>query len=62
MQLLLLPRELHFHIELYYICSCEPWPKENSPAGIYLFKVNNKNTKTRCEICSKSTIKTPNSD
>ena len=22
------------------------------PAGIYLFKVNNKNTRTRCEQCS----------
>ena len=22
------------------------------PAGIYLFKVNNRNTRTRCEICS----------
>ena len=29
------------------------------PAGIYLFKVNNRNTRTRCEICSKLTIKTP---
>ena len=28
------------------------------PAGIYLFKVNNKNTRTRCEIHSKLTIKT----
>ena len=27
--------------------------------GIYMFKVNNINTRTRCEICSKSTIKTP---
>ena len=25
---------------------------------IYLFKVNNKNTRRRCEICSKLTIKT----
>ena len=32
---------------------------EDSPAGIYLFKVNNRNTRTRCEICSKLTIKTP---
>ena len=24
-----------------------------------MFKVNNRNTKERCEICSKSTIKTP---
>ena len=29
------------------------------PAGDYIFKVNNRNTKTRCEICSKLTIKTP---
>ena len=31
----------------------------NIPAGIYLFKVNNRNTRARCEICSKLTIKTP---
>ena len=30
-----------------------------APAGIYLLKVNNRNTRTRCEICSKLTIKTP---
>ena len=29
------------------------------PAGIYLLKVNNRNTRTRREICSKLTIKTP---
>ena len=29
------------------------------PAGNYMFKANNRNTKTRCEICSKLTIKTP---
>ena len=29
------------------------------PPGIYLLKVNNRNTRTRCEICSKFTIKTP---
>ena len=33
-------------------------PKVNS-SGIYMFKVNNKNTRTRCEICSKLTVKTP---
>ena len=27
-------------------------------AGIYLFKVNNRNIRTRCEICSTLTIKT----
>ena len=30
-------------------------------ANIYLLEVNNKNTKKRCEMCSKLTIKTPNS-
>ena len=30
-----------------------------NPAGIYLLKVNNRNTRTRCEMCSKLTIKTP---
>ena len=28
-------------------------------AGIYLLKVTNRNTRTRCEICSKLTIKRP---
>ena len=32
---------------------------EISPAGNYMFKVKNKNTRARCEICSKLTIKTP---
>ena len=29
------------------------------PADNYMFKVNNRNTRTRYEICSKLTIKTP---
>ena len=29
------------------------------PANIYLFKVNNRNTRKRCEIFSKFTIKIP---
>ena len=28
------------------------------PAGIYLFKANNKNTRTMRKICSKLTLKT----
>ena len=28
------------------------------PAGNYMFKVNNKNTRTRCEIYSELTVKT----
>ena len=30
-----------------------------NPVSIYLFKFNNRNTRPRCEICSKLTIKTP---
>ena len=33
-------------------------PRKN-PAGIYLLKVSNRNTRIKCEICSKLTIKTP---
>ena len=29
------------------------------PVGNGMFKFNNRNTRTRCEICSKLTIKTP---
>ena len=32
--------------------------RDSFPVGIHLFKVNNRNTRTRCEICSKLTIKT----
>ena len=32
--------------------------KENNPAGISLFKVNIKNTRSMCGICSKLAIKT----
>ena len=30
--------------------------KKVIPANIYLFEVNNRNTRKRCEICSKLTI------
>ena len=33
-------------------------PKIRHPASIHLPKINNRNTRTRCEICSKLTIKT----
>ena len=29
-----------------------------APAGNYMFKVNNRNTRTMCEICSNLTIET----
>ena len=31
---------------------------DTSPVGIYLLKVNNRNTRARCQLCSKLTIKT----
>ena len=30
-----------------------------NPANICLFQINNRNTRKRCEMCSKLTIKTP---
>ena len=33
---------------------------DSFPAGIHLLKVKNRNTRTRCEICSTLTIKMPN--
>ena len=36
---------------------CGPSPP--FPANIYLFKVSNRNTRKRCEICSNVAIKTP---
>ena len=32
---------------------------EAYPVGIYMLKVNNRNSRTTCEICSKLTIKIP---
>ena len=32
--------------------------KSNYSAGTYMFKVNIRNTRTSCEICSKLTLKT----
>ena len=41
------------HTELAYLLT------EHLPANIFLVKVNNKNTRQRCEICSKLKLKTP---
>ena len=55
--------DLHHHgvylLSLVGKHSREPQMKRTNPAGIYFFKVNNRNTRTRCEICSKLTINTP---
>ena len=41
-------------------CFCEMVDRQKwvNHAGIYLLKVNDENTRTRCEICSELTIKT----
>ena len=44
-------------LEVFLWSICED--KTKYPTGIYLVKVGNVNTRTRYEICSKLTIKTP---
>ena len=39
--------------------TCPACSKFFIPAGIYKFKVNDRNTRARCEKCSKLTTKTP---
>ena len=46
---------LQFHSTLFFEAT------SRNPGGIYLFKINNANTRARCEICSKLTIKTEQS-
>ena len=41
-----------------YLPSCKKNRKKLIPVGNYMFKVDNRNTRTRCEICSKLTMKT----
>ena len=43
----------------YFLSIEKDTNKRIIPAGIYLLKVKNRNTRTRCEICSKLTIKIP---
>ena len=43
--------DFNFNDLQYFLCVL--------PAGIYRLKVNNRNIRTRCEIYSKLTIKTP---
>ena len=38
---------------------CSWYQELQFPADNYLLKVNNRNSRTRCETCSKLTIKTP---
>ena len=47
---------------IYFLCDSAVSPesilKTTNPAGNYMFKVNNRNTRTRFEICLKLTRKT----
>ena len=53
-------RKLIGSVQQFMTFYLETFSRENYlPAGNYMFKVNNRNTRTRCEICSKLTIKTP---
>ena len=47
---------IYFYLWRLQIYSSGPG---NYPANIYLFKVNNRDIRKRCEICSKLTIKIP---
>ena len=42
----------HYYIE-------RAFSAKDNPVGNYMLKVNNRNTSTRCETCSKLTVKTP---
>ena len=53
------PKEL---VKVNYIitgCKISYSMRRNNPANIYLFKFKNRNTRKRCEVSSKLTIKTP---
>ena len=50
---------INCHTVIYYTLSNSIIVGENVPARNYMFKVNNRNTRTMCEICSKLTKKTP---
>ena len=46
----------------YCVSSKSDWwrcAESNSPVNVYLLKVNDRNARKRCEICSNLTIKTP---
>ena len=48
----------NFHERIQFTYTVE-YDNKLPPTGNCMFKVNNRNTRTRCEICSKLTIKTP---
>ena len=47
------------HDFLMELIQHNPFAPSVTPPNLYLFKVNNRNPRKRCEICSKITTKTP---
>ena len=47
------------HHIFFFLIKCTVLALARNPAGIYLLKVDNRNTAARSEICSKLKIKTP---
>ena len=45
--------------ETIFLMCCHFFYYPDLSAGIYLFKINNRNTRAICEICLQLTIKTP---
>ena len=52
-------RSVKFIFQIWWNYTSPKSSSETNSAGNYIFKVNNKNTRTRSEICSKLTINTP---
>ena len=50
--------KIQLPMKIFFTLPCNAL-KIFNPAGNYMFKVNSRNTRTRCEICSKLTIKIP---
>ena len=50
--------EIHFTTQAYVVRKKTKLLRSR-PSKHYLFKDNNRNTRKRCEICSKLTVKTP---
>ena len=48
-----------FYVPKYLFFRMDSKLNQMYPAGICLLKVNNRNTRARCEICSELTIKPP---
>ena len=47
------------HFLCFELSGIFPWAWNGHSANIYLFKVNNRNTRKRCEICLKLIKQTP---